>query len=281
MTLIWAVTKNLGCASPSTVSRQRRLAAAAWAESERSRGTSLVFAQEVPDNEWIEQWTKAGYSVTEQRSGPRYRVRSAVLWSPAIRGQAVDLWSVGYHGTYLAAAELNFPETEGSISVVSMHASPVTIGATYEAQWRRATDHHLPKARAGTGSDAGRLWDSDMVLASLEHLCRSGSQVLAAGDLNEALRWDDHHQGSWGAQYFENVRRAGLVSVLHDERFWPAENPTYFGTGHTPYQLDHVLASPSIASHVLEAQVEVVDPAAVAAGRSSDHAAIRFALAVS
>jgi len=56
-----AVTWNLGCASPSAGQGARREAATAWAAELIARAPDLVFAQEVPNIDWLSTWTARGY----------------------------------------------------------------------------------------------------------------------------------------------------------------------------------------------------------------------------
>ena len=52
------------------------------------------------------------------------------------------------------------------------------------------------------------------MLATLRHQAELGP-VLAVGDYNEARGWDKTHTGNSGRDYFDAVRDAHLISVLH------------------------------------------------------------------
>ncbi len=281
MSLI-AVTVNLGCASPSAVLSQRRAAAATWAErARRQEQPNLVFAQEVPDTAWLEAWELAGWSVSVVE-GPQYRVRSALLW----RGGgvedlgALDLPTAAYHGSYVAGRLLAIPGLEREVAVLSVHASPSPVSDDDMTTWTSVSGPGaLPVPRdAQPGTDRGTLWDSDMVVATCRRLTET-CEVLAVGDLNECLAWDDTHSGEWGARFHERVTAGGALE-LPFQRIWGGERRTYFARGRAPYQLDHALATPAVARLVRSAVVDDSwTEAAVERGDLSDHAPIRFSLA--
>ena len=131
----------------------------------------------------------------------------------------------------------------------------------------------MPESRPSAGP--GELWDSDFVLATLAELTRQGP-VLAAGDFNECLAWDATHPGEWGREYFARVADFGLLSLTHrDKGVWKQTAFTHDGL---QYQLDHVLASPSVADRI--AHAPRADPGwsweQVVAGEISDHAPLWF-----
>lgn len=277
-----AVTVNLGCASPSAVLPLRRAAAATWAERvRREEQLNLVFAQEVPDTEWLDAWELAGWSVSDVE-GPRYRVRSVLLWRGGTLEDLgpLDLPTADYHGSYVAGRLLGVPGLEREVAVMSVHASPSPVSEEDKAVWITASGSRgLPVARdAQSGTDRGTLWDSDMVVASCRLLAET-YDVLAAGDLNECLAWDDTHSGEWGARFHERVTAGGALE-LPFHRIWGGERRTYFARGRAPYQLDHALATPAVARLVRSAEVDDSwTEDAVERGDLSDHAPIRFSLA--
>jgi endonuclease/exonuclease/phosphatase family metal-dependent hydrolase len=101
----------------------------------------------------------------------------------------------------------------------------------------------LPEPRHG-GDDrryAGdRLWDSDLLLATLVELGSGDLPLLPAGDLNEAVGLDVEpstgSRGTWGQEYFDRVRRGGLTEHVSDA--WGGERATRGGL-----QLDRVLVN--------------------------------------
>ncbi|MBD3923284.1 hypothetical protein IEZ26_01515 [Nocardioides cavernae] len=204
-----AVSANLGCASPSRVLPARQAAAVEWAERvRRLEEPHLVFAQEVPNDQWLDAWRTEGWdvSVTE---GPRYRVRSALLWREVEDLGPLDLPTADYHGSYVAGRKLAIRGLEREVAVLSVHASPSPVSDADKSTWvgrssRRPTTSPghgvLPIARdARAGRSEGTLWDSDMVVATCR-LLAGDYEVLAVGDFNECLAWDDTHSGQWGAR---------------------------------------------------------------------------------
>jgi endonuclease/exonuclease/phosphatase family metal-dependent hydrolase len=91
---------------------------------------------------------------------------------------------------------------------------------------------------------------------------------LIAGDLNEARAWDSDHRGhSCSAAFFDAVTAAKFTDITW--RDWGLERPTRLNPS---YQLDHVIAAPSVALQVDADDVELVNDDA------SDHAAILFTI---
>jgi hypothetical protein len=174
---------------------------------------------------------------------------------------------------------LNVVDVETPVACLSVHASPRPVVGRYLDQWR-ACGQNLPPPRNSGHPETGPWWDSDLVMATLKLVADAGIasqpryEVLAAGDLNEAIAWDDNHAGSWGEDFFGAhggaglVADCGLVSVLH--MLWGgAEKPTHGGL-----QLDHVLATEPIGRRMSARTPE--DSAQ--AGWASDHLPIRFSI---
>ena len=280
-----AVSANLGCASPSRVLAAREVAAVEWAERvRRFEEPHLVFAQEVPNDQWLDAWRAEGWKVSEPE-GPSYRVRSALLWRDLEDLGPLDLPTADYHRSYVAGRKLAIRGLEREVAVLSVHAEPVPVSDADKSTWvgpasvRPATSPGqgvLPIARdARAGRSEGTLWDSDMVVATCR-LLADDYEVLAVGDLNECLAWDDSHSGHWGAMFHERVR-AGDVLELPFHREWSGEQRTYFAPGGASFQLDHALATPAVARLVRSAAVDDTwTEDAVALGAISDHAPIRF-----
>lgn len=285
-----AVTANLGRASPSTGMAGRSAAAMAWAcEQVATRyAPDLVFVQEMPaDEQWLRIWGAEGYDYVV--SEPVYKARSALLWRTSVITRAAQDWgypTAAYHGSYVAAVLLQLSGFDSPVAALSVHASPRPVTDEEKATWQ-SCGVDLPAARQSGGRHDGQLFDSDMVLESLRLIVeRDGDQceVLAAGDLNECRKWDDDHPPeTWGHDFFGGptsaglVQRAGLRPVLHELWNWE-EQPTSFGLGLAHYQLDHVLATPSLAATITADSVAPPDEPDVAAGRRSDHAPVSFAI---
>ena len=214
---------------------------------------------------------EAGFGIASDFDS-KYQVRSLLLWrASAMAGEPFQVPTAGYHGSYLASARLSLPDL-GETIAVSVHASPAVVEARYLEHWRQ-TGRPLPEPRPSAAP--GELWDSDFVLATLAELAQRGN-VLAGGDFNECLAWDDTHPGAWGDEYFARVADAGLVSLAH--RHGAGERQSAFTHDGLAYQLDHVIASPSVADQI--AQTPSVDAdwsrEQVVAGEISDHAPLWF-----
>lgn len=267
--MVRSVSANLG----------RRDVAVAWVQDVLGRtgreAVDLLFLQEVPLNhDWGATCEKAGFEIATG-AGPTYQVRSLLLWrGSTVNGEMITLPTAGYHGSYLAAARLNLPSLS-RVTAVSVHASPAVVGPEYQEHWL-GPGRPMPKPR--TAASTGELWDSDLVLATLAEIARSGP-VLATGDFNECLAWDETHPGGWGREYFDRVDGAGLVSLTH--RDGGVEQQTAFTHDGLEYQLDHVLATPDLACPI--ARTPQPDPSwtrdRVISGATSDHAPLWFEIA--
>lgn len=264
-----AVTANFGCASPAAqgVQARRRERAEQHAHMLRAREVDLVFAQEIPASGWIESWRSAGYTVITEEQTP-YAVRSAVIARHAVTPVSLD--SAAYHGSYLAAARIDLGC--GPVTLVSVHASPSPLTSEYIASGTAL----IRGAKQRAVGREGQWWDADFVLGTLADLVSDGHHVLAAGDYNECLRWDETHPGTtWGQEYFENVGQAGLTSVT--SAHWTHEQQTYLGSD-AGYQLDHVLASADVAALIESVTLQPWEPSDVESGTSPDHAWIGFSI---
>jgi endonuclease/exonuclease/phosphatase family metal-dependent hydrolase len=272
---ISAVTANLGCASPSAVGAERRAAADAWAQRARQEERpNLVFAQEVSDDAWLDAWAADGWQASEAE-GPSYRVRSRLLWRDLEDLGPLELPTADYHGSYVSGRKLAIPGIEREVAVLSVHASPRSVTADELATWESLAER--PEARPGGGPNDEKLYDADMVVATCR-LLAADQAVLAVGDLNECLLWDEVHNERWGALFHERVT-AGDVLELPLHALWGEERRTLFRAGHPPYQLDHVIATRDVARLVASAEVDSTwSEEGVAEGALSDHAPVRFSL---
>ena len=182
----------------------------------------------------------------------------------------MPLHSAAYHGSYLAAATTELDC--GPVTLVSVHASPSPLTPQHIAS---GTALILGAKRRFVGRPQ-QWWDSDFVLGTLADLVNDGHQVLAAGDYNECLLWDETHPGlTWSEQYFQHARQAGLTSVTSDH--WNCERQTYLGS-QAGYQLDHVLATADVSPLITELTLQSWEPSDVVSGNSPDHAWVGFSI---
>jgi Endonuclease/Exonuclease/phosphatase family len=251
-----ALTANLGCGGPHRESRRQW--AEGWLSSCGRQHLDLLFLQEVPP----EAAARLGrdYQVMTD-DGPRpYPCRSVVAARRAsgLKLDDLPIESAPYHGSYVAGAVGTFP-TLGRVALLSVHASPNEAKLRETALWECEEP-----ARRNSG---GELWDSDYALATAWQLVRQQDHVLAAGDWNEARRWDDTHGGTWGKDFFRSVEDAGLVDCAF--RDWEAERAT-----HGEYQDDHVFATSSISDRIGDLDCCELAPD----GAGTDHLAIRFSV---
>lgn len=243
---------------------------ARWAgDAQRARQPAIVFAQEVTSG-WMDSWRTEGYQVIYGVS-KGWQIKSALLVREGLAVTALtdaDYPTLGYHGDYVAAARWH--SAQGEVLVASVHASPK------EADLERYPwPAEAVKPRHGGGDPrypGSRLWDSDLALGTLKILAKD-SALVAAGDFNEAKNFDfvDGRQvGTWGEEYFERVKKAGLNSYT-SERWQQMERPT-----HEDLQLDHVFHSEQ-AGALMTGPEPQLDPAWEAAGHElSDHTALWF-----
>ena len=230
-----AVTVNLGGASPGAIVDPQR--AADWLENHRTR-FDVVFAQEIPGDDWFEAWP--GYRVF-QTTVPQYRARSAVLLrKETIEATAYPLGTAGYHGSYVGSALAKHP-TLGELVLMSVHASPTRVSEEWAATWKRVGGVMPPQYR-------GALWDSDLVVESIGRVADKG-KVIAAGDYNEARNWDVNHAGNAGAGFFGCVAERGLVDACCTGGFDAVA--TRGEEGHGGLRLDHVFTSRSLVGRVV------------------------------
>lgn len=269
----WCITANVGGGPGKTALRTEGMTR--WARRIASSDTrpAIVFSQEIPDDEWLRIWTDADYTVTEG-VGTRWKIRSALITRSDLDVTALteaDVPSLRYHGSYVVAARWH--RTDGDITLISAHASPQPADpATYG--WPTDLTPE-PPPRDGGGDPrwpAHRLWDSDLVLATVLQAQESLGPLIVGGDFNES-RLDDRLNGhvayGWGHEYFDRARDGGLIdiSVTAAEEEIPTRGVL---------QLDHVLASASLllpgtggpGPHLDELWL-VEDPANL-----SDHAAL-------
>jgi len=270
-----AVTVNVGGGPGGSATRVEGMSR--WAERCILRqNPSVVFAQEVPGDEWLAIWGDAGYTITDGVE-PRWRIRSALITRHDLDVTQVtqsNCASLEYHGSYLAVARWNNAQC-GAVILASVHASP---NHAEPARYGWAGD--LPAARAGNDSrwTGNRLWDSDMVLGTLGSLTKdrmAPGGVLAAGDFNEARRSDFDAQGArlgtWGQEYFAEVDRIGFTDVTFEAL--QDEIPTRDGL-----QLDHVFVHGAVASLIDRRWEPVTDEWWAGPGDLvlSDHAPVWF-----
>ncbi len=264
----WAVTINVGSGPGGSAHRQASMAR--WAQdARRARRPAIVFAQEVTSG-WVDAWRHEGYQVIYGVS-KGWKIKSTLVVREGLTVTALtdaDYPTLGYHGDYVAAARWHRPQ--GEVLLASVHASP------QEADLKRYPwPAEAVKPRNGGGDPrypGGRLWDSDLLLATLKILAKD-SVLIAAGDFNEARNYDvvnGRQQGTWGEEYFKRVEQTGLSSYTW-ERWQQTERPT-----HGALQLDHVLHDER-AQALLTGPEPQLDPAWDVPGHQlSDHTALWF-----
>lgn len=267
------VTVNLGGAGPTA--SEYRASTRAWAE-DHVDAYDVVLAQEVPDDDWIRTWTDRGFHPFTS-TGPAYRARSAVLVRDDVTARgllASEFPTSAYHGSYVAAAAVELPGV-GAVVLMSVHASPNRVSEEWETTWRKYGPWPV-EGRPSCG-----LWDSDLVLRSVEIVAAKGMPVVApgmpvvaAGDWNEARAWDLDHPGTAGEEFFAKVRDAGLTDCC-----CPGDEdgpPTHQASGQRGLHIDHVLATASVSPHVHVTAL----PTEFEAG-PSDHRPVEFSIAAS
>ena len=140
-----AVTCNLGCADRDDPERAR--AAWQWAGLVRAAGWELVFAQEIPDEAWLDEW-ESDYEVFVGE-GCQHRTRSALFVRHPIEAKPLDLPTEDYHGSYVAAATVMVPEI-GEVALLSVQADRTSS----ETEARPVDQHRSAAPRAAIRSCA-------------------------------------------------------------------------------------------------------------------------------
>lgn len=226
----------------------------AWAERHATE-YDIVFAQEVPDEDWLRRWP--GLTVVRHTAGETYRTKSALL---VRRGEVPDVAqpevvTAAYHGSYVATAVTDLSGI-GSVRLMSIHASPNRVSADWQQQWT-ACGVELPDERT-----CGR-WDADLLLETVRIAAIDVGGVIAAGDWNEARAWDRKYLDGGGVEFFEKVEAVGLVDVC-----CPG------GTDGAPtrgdLRIDHVFASPSVS--------DMIEVTGLCADRPADHHPVEFTI---
>ncbi len=255
--MINAVTFNLGCGGPH--SQARTAAAFEWAVQARSQ-YDLVFAQEIPGDEWLELWRDT--HIVHAFNTPKYRVRSAILANKVLASCDASFPTSDYHDSYVAACNLQL-DSIGTVVCMSVHASPSIVAKSWLEPWRAAR-LPLPQERASVG-----LWDADMLLSTVLDVA-TRIPVLIAGDWNEARAWDANHPHNSGEAFFQRVEVGGLIDCTYSE--WQTERATCLPTHGESLQVDHVFATNNVAD--LISGFEVGAPPAP----EFDHLPISFAI---
>lgn len=252
-----------------------------WAWLEEMLGDqdpAVVFGQELAGRDRLEQLAaQHGYAVIwpAVEMSTQWQVVSWVMAKLDLRPRrSTDLRlldKLRVHGSYAAAAEVDWPGF-GTVSAISVHASPKPVPPDGLAGYPEAPS---PRDGGTDGRYGGRLFYSDLLLDAVAEAALR-TQVLAAGDLNEARAWDRVNEGhTWGAEFFSRVDSRGLVDVTFE--LWSEERRTRFHATHPEYQLDVVLASPAIARLITDASVDGDWTADNLASRS-DHAPVWFSM---
>ncbi len=132
---------------------------------------------------------------------------------------------------------------------MSVHASPSEVIDESLSEWPEQLVQPAP--RPGL-----RLWDSDMLLASVAAVAVQG-RTLVAGDWNEAREWDLTHVGGSGAAFFKQLGEVGLVDCT-----WTHWNETERATCHpqqgASLQVDRIFATVEVATNVHDCAVEAL-----------------------
>jgi endonuclease/exonuclease/phosphatase family metal-dependent hydrolase len=228
----------------------------AWADRHANE-YDLVFAQEVPDEDWLRKWTD--FAVVRHTAGETYRTKSVLLVRSGVVPHETQpaLKTAAYHGSYVATLVTDLPGI-GPTRLMSVHASPKRVSADWQQQWI-ACGVDLP-----TGRTCGR-WDADLLLETVRIAASDVGGVIAAGDWNEAREWDSTHPNDGGVEFFNNVKPEELVDVC-----CPGDKDGAPTRG--DLRIDHVFASPSVS--------EVIEVTGLCADRPADHHPVEFTIGV-
>jgi hypothetical protein len=184
------------------------------------RGASITGYQTIPESASLYEPSNARRSALLLKDG--------LKWRPATSNRFLALL-----GDYIALAEVQLGE--GWITVVSVHAAPYAWKGSLPA------DDQLVPRRCEK-----HLWHSDIAAAGLIQLAKLGP-VLALGDYNECLGWDEpRHPGHHcGRDYFAALDVGDLVDCTTET--WGGERQTGPQPG---YQVDRVIADKETARRI-------------------------------
>jgi len=220
-----------------------------WLRELASKKIDIAFLQEAPHElpkEFADAYDICKYNETAAHPAYRCRTLIAVRRETRLRPIPLEVPTATYHRSYVAGARVDLPGI-GETILLSIHASPREIpeDSPYREDWSGKSPTARPIAK-------GVLWDSDYVFETIRRVNLANSlPMIVAGDYNEARESKllDPEWGIWGKEYFVNPKsELGLFDVTWSE--WRVERAT-----HGDAQLDHILATEDLRSHLMGAKV--------------------------
>ena len=220
-----------------------------WLNQLASAEIDIAFLQEAPNKlpkEFADAYDISKYNETAAHPAYRCRTLIAVRREARLRPIPLEVPTATYHRSYVAGARVDLPGI-GETILFSIHASPREIpeDSPYRKDWSGESPTARPIAK-------GVLWDSDYVFETIRRVNLANSlPMIVAGDYNEARESKllDPEWGIWGKEYFEKAKsEIGLFDVTWSE--WGHESAT-----HGDAQLDHILATEDLRSHLMGAKV--------------------------
>lgn len=229
-----------------------------WVDAEANRGElDLLLLQELPAPKGLD--VPSGYHPYPKDAGAMQHAghcQSLALVSERLSGAVV---SASFVLPELLCDYVNelVLQIDGlaPLHVFNVHASP------------RPLDDPLlyPECKR----DAERyVYHSDVISSVLVERAKSGADVLAVGDFNEALLWDSRYKTDTSQQFFSRLEAAGLRDVTLDR--WGEEISTQI---RHPYQVDRVLATGRVLINLAEPS-QSIGPS----DECSDHKSISFVI---
>jgi hypothetical protein len=220
-----------------------------WLNQLASEEIDIAFLQEAPHElpkEFADAYDICKYNETAAHPAYRCRTLIAVRREASLNPKPLEVPTATYHRSYVAGARVDLPGI-GETVLVSIHASPREIpeDSPYRKDWSGKSPTARPIAK-------GVLWDSDYVFETIRSVKPAkNARMIVAGDFNEARGPNllNPEWGIWGTQYFEKAEsELGLIDVTWSE--WKGECAT-----HGDAQLDHILATEDLRSHLMGAKV--------------------------
>jgi len=223
-----------------------------WLNQLASAEIDIAFLQEAPHElpkEFADAYDICKYNETAAHPAYRCRTLIAVRRETRLRPIPLEVPTATYHRSYVAGARVDLPVI-GETILLSIHASPREIpeDSPYRKDWSGESPTARPIAK-------GVLWDSDYVLETIRRVKDSNkARIIAAGDFNEARGPNSlkPEWGIWGKEYFEKAKsELGLFDVTWNE--W--SEPSGERATHGDAQLDHILATEDLRSHLVGSTV--------------------------
>lgn len=191
---------------------------------------------------------------TRRKSGSPQSWGSALVPAPDVTVRPLGLESLAPHWASRWLATIGGAVVAGELT--SKHGEVVLLSC-YSPAWKiqlptaPPTAEQVASVRLRAKKDA-EVWAADLIWVLLDELCRTGRDVIAAGDFNLCVAFDETI-GSGNREYVDRMSSSGLSEVVR--HFYPDERatPTFRNarSKRIEHQLDYVWVTPGLKSRLL------------------------------